>query len=307
MAICITSIWHVILGDDLGERLSFLKEKTAEESKEITKLEDECDRIKTSLQAANVKQAEIREESAFLKAENSRLKESISSSYLLKDNLDVMKINYQDQVVSSPDKFRKQISNVEYNLDDMKGGNKNLDKKTRELKAWTDCVDVAQLWIKKVIRSMNEYMREVDNQRQNHENLDKKRQEVEERRNELSQTNSYVDHELRRVHRVDDKISELRKQGSRRSKTYSENISSLHKDLIDCESAYIKSNIKAEHVKTDSIMAEKELEAARAQQDQQKQLMHASYKRLEKIIIDHLHTLRDRMDTDNRKNVQQLG
>ena len=163
-------------GEDLDDRLSQLKDQTAEESKEIAKLEDECDLIKTDLHAANVNQAEIREESAFLKAENGRLKESIGSSYLQRDNLDATKRNYQNQIVNSPDRFRKQISIVENTLADVNISNKSLEKKSRELQAWIDSIDTAQVWIIEAIHSMNELKKGVDVQKENLVKMDEKKQ-----------------------------------------------------------------------------------------------------------------------------------
>ena len=72
-----------------------------------------------------MKQAEIREESAFLKAENGRLKDNINLSSRDRDGLNAQLQSYQDQIVNSPDRFRKQISSVENALTDISGGNKN--------------------------------------------------------------------------------------------------------------------------------------------------------------------------------------
>jgi len=284
----------------MDNRLSQLKDQTAEESKEIAKLEDECDIVKTGLQAANVKQAEIREESAFLKAENCKLKEKISSSCLLGDDLDATKRNHQNQIVSSPDRFRKQISIVESNLADIIIGNKNLEKKSRELQAWIDSIDTAQLWTMKVVHNMNELLKEVDTQKENFVEIDEKRHDADIKRKVLSQIDNSIQQELRKVQRTDEKISQVRKQGAARSKAYSNNISSLHKDLIDCENTCMKFGIKVEHIETDSIIADKEMEAVKFQQEEEKRLMHTSYNRLERIIIDHLQRLYAALDNSSK-------
>ena len=255
-------------------------------------MEDECDVIKASLQAANVKQAEIREESAFLKAENGRLKDNINLSSRDRDGLNAQLQSYQDQIVNSPDRFRKQISSVENALTDISGGNKNLEKKARELQAWIDSIDTAQLLVKKASQGMEDLRDEVDKQKEDIAKENGKKQEVDLKRNALSQIDLNVKHELRKVQRTREKIALIRKQGSVRSKANSENMSLLHRELIGSESTCIEFSTKAEHAEADSIMAEKGMDAARIQQEQQRQFMHASYKRLEETIINHLQRLR---------------
>ena len=133
-----------------------------------------------------MKQAEIREESAFLKAENGRLKDSINLSSLDRDDLNAQLQSYQDQIVNSPDRFRKQISSVENALTDISGGNKNLEKKARELQAWIDSIDTAQLLVKKASQGMEDLRDEVDKQKEDIAKENGKKQEVDLKRNALS-------------------------------------------------------------------------------------------------------------------------
>ena len=62
----------------------------------------------------------------------------------------------------------------------------------------------------------------------------------------------------------------------------------------------MKFGIKVEHIETDSIIADKEMEAVKFQQEEEKRLMHTSYNRLERIIIDHLQRLYAALDNSSK-------
>jgi hypothetical protein len=77
-----------------------------------------------------------------------------------------------------------------------------------------------------------------------------------------------------------------------------ENVETLHKKLIDSENLRMQLASKAERVEADVIKVEKEGEAQRVSDEQEKQSMHASYGRLEGIVISHLSNLRSALDDD---------
>lgn len=68
--------------ESLNNKLSLLREQTAEESKIIAQVEDECREIETKFSELCTQQTDIREENAELKTLNNQLKDSISARTL---------------------------------------------------------------------------------------------------------------------------------------------------------------------------------------------------------------------------------
>ena len=130
--------------DSSNNRLSLLREQTSEESKIISRLESECKEIEIQISRLNAQQADVREESAELKARNNDLKESIAARSLQLEECINIRKKLTGQIVSSPEKFRKQITDVAQSLQTEQKDAKTAEKRVRELSVWIGNVEEAQ-------------------------------------------------------------------------------------------------------------------------------------------------------------------
>lgn len=135
--------------DTLNNRLSLLREQTAEETSIISGLENECRDIEASISNLNQQQVRLKEETSQLKETSAELKDTLAAKYQLQEELAAQKKALSSQIVSSPEKFRKQIVEVGQNLQNEQKDAKIAEKKVRELNAWLTNVDESQVLVYK--------------------------------------------------------------------------------------------------------------------------------------------------------------
>ena len=148
-----------------NNRLSLLREQTSEESKIISKLESECKEIEQQISRLNSQQADVREESAELKVRNNDLKESIAARSLQLEECINTRKKLTGQIVSSPEKFRKQITDVAQSLQTEQKDAKTAEKRVRELSVWIGNVEEAQAEVDAALDSIQELRAEVTKQK----------------------------------------------------------------------------------------------------------------------------------------------
>lgn len=198
--------------ENLNNHLANLREQTAEEAKVIAQVEDECREIETQISSLNVEQAEIREEIAELKAFNNSLKEGISARNLQIDEANAMRKKLQGQIVSSPERFRKQIIDVSHALQTEQRDTKAAEKKLRDLTGWLAHVEEAQAEVDIALDSMREVRTEVERQKACVSELKAQQEDSHAKRAALGDLDQNTHQLTRQAMRAEEKLAHLRKQ-----------------------------------------------------------------------------------------------
>jgi len=198
--------------DTLNNRLSLLREQTAEETSIITGLENECREIEASIGSLNQQQIRLKEETSQLKESNVELKETLAAKYALQEELVAQKKQLGLQIVSSPEKFRRQIVEVGQNLQNEQKEAKVAEKKVRELNAWLTNVDEAQHDVTGAIEAIMELRAEVDRQKTVMAELEAQKQSIAAERTALSELSQNTQQVQRTAARAEEKLAQLRKQ-----------------------------------------------------------------------------------------------
>lgn len=221
--------------ETLNNRLSLLREQTAEESSIISGLERECREIEASIGSLNQQQNKLKDETSLLRDTSAELKETLAVRYRQQEELTQQRKALSQQIVSSPEKFRKQIVDVGQNLQAEQKEAKAAEKKVRELTAWLASVDESQEEVAGAIEAIMELRAEVDRQKAVMGELEAQKQSIAAERVALSELVQNAQQMQRGASRAEEKLAALRKQVQARARDGQQATEDLHKQLIDAE------------------------------------------------------------------------
>jgi kinetochore protein Nuf2 len=254
--------------EELSKRLAILQEQTKEEAKIIADIEIECKGTEISISELNQRQAEIREEISDLKSSNTKLKDTITARTLYLDELQQNRKKFQGQIVSSPGRFRKQISDVNQSLHEEQQNIRVSERKLRELLAWTLHVDECLGLISTAQDSLNEVQVESNKHREAMSSLDELHHQVELKQDILKTLELNIHQLQRQSVRVDDKLSHVRQQGADRTQESRGVINQLHSEVTKCERARSEIKGRVDKQRAESMQLQKQLELEVQLQDQ---------------------------------------
>lgn len=290
--------------ETLNNRLATLREQTAEESKVITKVELECRSIEENISNLNQKQAEIKEECSDLKALNNQLKDSLATVSLELDEGTALRKKLSAQIVNSPERFRKQIVDVGQALQQEQKDVKAAERKLRDLSGWLATCDEVQIDVDSALETIHDLRSEVEKQKSSINELDSKRHLVTLRRTALEELDQNVHQINRQTTRADEKLQLLRRQASNRGTDTQRQVEELHKRLLDAENSRVQVRTKAERSEGEAQRLEHELQTEGISQEQEREDMVASYRRLERIVVSHLSSIRKVVEDDRPMMMQ---
>ena len=221
--------------ETLNNRLSLLREQTKEETSIINALESECREIETTIGTLNQTQNRLKEETTQLKTSSAELKESIATKTQQQEELTVQRKQLSLQIVSSPEKFRKQIVEVGQQLQGEQKEAKLSEKKVRELTTWLANVDESNEAVGAANEAVLELRQEVDRQKAVMGELDAQRQSIAAERAALSELEQNAHQLQRAAGRAEEKLQHLKKQISARAQDNQMAVDDLHRQLIEAE------------------------------------------------------------------------
>ena len=221
--------------ESLNNRLSLLREQTAEETGIISGLENECREIEANINALNLQQNRLKEETAALKETSSELKDTLAARYALQEELVAQRKQLALQIVSSPEKFRKQIVDVGQNLQNEQREAKAAEKKAKELSTWVTNVDEAHQEVNSAIEAIMELRAEVDRQKTVIGELEAQKQTFASEKSSLTELAQKANQAQRNAARAEERLQQLRKQAQVRNRDSQQATEDLHKQLIEAE------------------------------------------------------------------------
>ena len=289
---------HKAKGETVGNRLNRLKEQTSEDSKLIIRIEDEIKDIESRIASLNQQQSDVREESAQLKVRGTHLKEEIVKKTAVFEDLQSTKKTLSSQVVSSPDKFRKRILDTGVALQGEQREAKAAERRIRELSSWVANVEDSQVEVNAALDAMNDFRAEVERQKLVVADVDTVRQQVEARAEMAEDAEQGIHQATRTATRLDEKISHLRRQAQSRTVEGQTALGEMQAQAAQAEANRAKSRAKAERYEADCDRLERELEEEVHAMDQDVGDMAAAYKRLERLVSEHLRGLTQSLNMD---------
>ena len=220
---------------ELSRKLSQLQEQTRDEAATISNIEVNCRNIENVISELNHKQAEMREEIADLKQDNSKLKDTLSARNVYLEELLHSKRKLQGQIVSSPGRFRKQITDVAASLQEEQQSIRSAERKHREIMAWSMHVDECLSGVGAAQDTLNELHVEASKHSDAANALEDLRQQVSTKRDALRALELNVHQLQRQTARSEEKLAHIRQQGGDRTRESREAVDELHAELTRAE------------------------------------------------------------------------
>lgn len=245
----------------------------------------------SNMKELNTLQVNIRNETDDLQRTNGELKENIAHASKNLEEAYALKSKLSSQIVSSPEKFRKQIIEVGQNLQNEQKDIKTAERKIRDLTAWIQNLDECQSNVSSGLESMHEVRSEVERQKTTIIELDSTRATIATNRAALSELDQNVHQLNRHATRAEEKLSALKKQATKRGTDTQNSIEDLHRQLVDAEAFRLKVRARQERVDGEISRLDQESEAETRANEQEMAEMAASYHRLEKVVVTHLRHL----------------
>jgi kinetochore protein Nuf2 len=283
-------------------QLSELRNATKEEASLVAEKEAEIAELEKEIQKRNDVQAELREDIQELKALNNQLKESIVTRTNQVEEASAKKSKLQGQIVSSPARFKKQLKQAETELAEEEEEIPAMELKVHTYLEWVDHIEEKKKDVMKALNAMGEVQTVVHEQHELESSIETLKAEGEEKRMALSALDQNVQQVVRACNRTEDKLSHLRKQNRNKSDEAANAIKALHEEILRAEQGRTGVRQKVEEIENARVAAEREADAERAAQEQEKKDMVRSYQKLEKVVVAHLRSIRGAVDTDNIEN-----
>lgn len=282
--------------DQLNSRLSLLRQQTQQEEQAIVSLEEDCADLEATISSLQSQQTSYENELGALQDEYLSLKEQVARAEEERDDLRSVHSRLSSQIVTSPEKFRRQILEIGQSLQHEQRDTKAAEKKVRELTAWLANIDQAQGEVNSALEAINEVRNEVERQKNMISDLDGHKSRLSSLQAALSELRQNSQQQSRSIARFEEKISSLRRQATQRATDSQENMEALHKQIVEAEAFRLQAKSRAERLEGEAQRLEKELQVENATRDQELQDIRSTYAKLEKKVIVHLQSLQRQLE-----------
>jgi kinetochore protein Nuf2 len=222
--------------ESCNNRLLLLREQTKEDCEIVRNLQNDCSSFENKIEDLKSEQTSDENTIIALNNEINNLENAVSEYYYNLEDLSSQQKRFSQQVVTSPEKFRKQILDVGQSLQHEQKDVKNAEKRVRELSSWLVNVEEANGEILLALESIQDVRSEVEKQKNMINDLDTVKQEVEHGRKVLSELSLNTQQRKRQVERTEEKYNQLKQQYSIRTEETKKTIDDLHKQLVEAES-----------------------------------------------------------------------
>lgn len=247
--------------DALNNRLTLLRNQTREEGEQILALEtDNRDlqaRINELRRELEVVDRTIEQNTDVF----AKVSQKVDEAREALDGLQQEQRKLSSQVVTSPEKFRKQIIEVGQTLQHEQKDAKHAEKKVRELMAWTTNIEEVQSEVTQALEGMQEIRSEVEKQKAIIMELDGAKQAQLSLGASISELNQNNQQFSRQATRAEEKLQSLRKAASQRAEDNQRHAEALHQQLVEAESFRVQVKSRAERMETEARRVDKEFEA----------------------------------------------
>jgi kinetochore protein Nuf2 len=229
--------------ESANSRLLLLREQTKEDLEILHTLEKDAAEFEQQTHQIKKEQQQLDTFTDQLNQDIIQTENFIVETYQSLEDLSSDQRRLSQQVVTSPEKFRKQILEVGQALQHEQKDCKVAEKRVRELSSWLVNVEEANTEIVMALEAIQEVRGEVEKQKIMINELDGQKQIVESLRGALSELSQNTQQQQRQAMRAEEKLQQLRKQSALRAEETQRTIDDLHKQLVEAESFRVQVSI----------------------------------------------------------------
>lgn len=247
--------------DALNNRLTLLRNQTREEGEQILSLETDNRDLQARI---NELRRELESVDRKIEQDTDLFTKVSHKADEARETFDVLQLEQKklsNQVVTSPEKFRKQIIEVSQTLQHEQKDAKHADKKLRELQAWISNMEEVQSEVNMALEGMQDIRSEVEKQKAIITELDTTKQNAITLNASISELNQNNQQFARQAGRAEEKLLNLRKAATKRAEDNQNHADALHQQLVEAESFRVQVKSRAERMETEAKRIDKEFEA----------------------------------------------
>mmetsp|Transcript_14324 Transcript_14324/g.21451 ORF Transcript_14324/g.21451 Transcript_14324/m.21451 type:complete len:476 (+) Transcript_14324:73-1500(+) len=289
--------------DELTRKLAHLHEQTKEEVDVMAELEADCKRVEATIGELNHKQAEMREDIACLKSDNTKLKDALAARNVYLEELYHGRRKLQSQIVSSPARFRKQITDVATCLQEEQQSVRSSERKHRELLAWSLYLDECLGVVSAAQDSLNDLHVAASKYKTAMQELDEYDHQVELKRGNLQNLELSIHQLQRQGSRSEEKVGHIRTQAQNRTRESRHAIDLLHSQIVKAERFRQETIEKAEKMEADVRQLQREMGMEKQFHDQEIGDMISAYRKAEKLVYSHLNGIHEKLYPESDMNL----
>jgi kinetochore protein Nuf2 len=283
--------------DALNNRLTLLRNQTREEGEQILTMETDIRDMQAKIHELRRVQ-ELQDRKIEQDSETyTKMAEKVEDSRATLESVLQEQKKLSGQVVTSPEKFRKQIIEVGQTLSHEQNDSKQAEKRIRHFSAWITNMDEAQSEVRLALEGIQDIRSEVEKQKFIITELDATKQTAMTLSASLSEVQQNQQQFARQAARMEDKLVALRSAASRRGEEQQKQTEVLHQQLVEAESFRVQVKSRAERMETEVKRVEKEFEAEAAVMEQDLADIQCAYQKLERKVVRHLQNFQKAMET----------
>jgi kinetochore protein Nuf2 len=284
-------------------RLALLREQTRDEATTLAGLEHDCQALSETVASLQREDQALENELLQVQDDNTSLEEQIASALAQADDLVAVQRRLAAQVVTSPEKFRKQILEVGQALQHEQRDAKAAEKRVKELHTWQAHIDEAHAETALALEQIEEVRAEVERQKTLIAELDAHKQSLAAQREGVQAGVQAVQQLQRASQRAEERLSALRKQAAGRAEEAQGAMDTLHNQLLEAEAFRLQVKATVERAEGERMRSERELEAEASMQEQEIAEIKTGFQSLEKKVVSHLQALRKALEAQRRAPV----
>jgi len=271
----------------LNEQLEQLKKQSEGEMEIIGAVESECREIEGKIGALNKQQAAIRHESGELKKRANDLKDRNATISLAIQEGAAEEKKLNGQVVSSPDRVRREMSNATERLEAERKESLQIERDAQKVKAAAANASRSAKDVAKAVQAAEEAEAEAAKLQSTNEEIKSANATIEDHREKENEAANAVAGHERTISKYEEKTAFLRKSASQKTQAAQTALLEQQNELMKVEKdrrdgmqriAQLEQDVRAE----ERIMEEEEAKA-RAETE----MMIKEYRKMERVVVDH--------------------
>lgn len=243
-------------------------EKKEEQAEYVNKMEADCKEMEGNISELNIRQAEIREYSSELKAKNNERKDSVAAKKLQLEELQALKRQLQGQIVTSPEKLKKQLDDTNASLHSQNTEIKSCEKKLKELNAWNECISNAAHDIKLAKEAIDGFAVELGRSREAQATVGSKEQQILSHKDVLKVLQQNNQQLNRKALRQEEKNATTKQHADQRGLDATATMDKLQNDIIRATNLKNDVKMKVEAHESELATMKKLVESERNVQEQ---------------------------------------
>lgn len=288
--------------EQLKTQLEQVQAQSEEDYLAMEEVANECETLTGQIAHSNKLQASKREEAAVLKAQANDLKDELATATWALEEVDAEEERLRSQVVSSPDRRQNELNAKREALDRERDECEVLEEEVQKSKTMCHHVEEAKKAMETEIIAVEAVKDDATKYTGVARQLESTSREVEATKKTLAQVTEEMGLCERDLNRMDDKLSNLRKQSDMKMQVAQQSLDAAKQsmDKVERDRRDGMKRVETGELKVRELEAQIEEERLQTQGDIES--MISEFRKTESLVIARLNKRMDAMEIPRKEN-----